>query len=178
MRWLEKFRPTMGPLRPESVAAVGAFSRCGDLAAGFTRLVCATAPARLHLQGPPRMPRLPPAPHPPVRQPDLHHLCLPVPRAAKLVSDHKTADLKNRQRLAEPERSGDRQPTAAWKVSEANQYLLRAPFLLQKTTWIPETRTVIDRSRCSWYTEANFQVVTATDFLAAVIDFAARPAAY
>jgi hypothetical protein len=28
----------MGPLRPESVAAVQAFSRCGDLASGFTRL--------------------------------------------------------------------------------------------------------------------------------------------
>ena len=38
----------MGPLRPESVAAVQAFSRCGDLAAGFTRLVC-TGCGRQHL---------------------------------------------------------------------------------------------------------------------------------
>ena len=36
----KKYRPTMGPLRSESVAAVQAFSRCGDLAAGFSRLVC------------------------------------------------------------------------------------------------------------------------------------------
>ncbi|MFN0125751.1 MAG: transposase zinc-binding domain-containing protein [Verrucomicrobiales bacterium] len=37
----KKYRPAMGPLRPKSVAAVQAFSPCGDLAAGFTRLVCA-----------------------------------------------------------------------------------------------------------------------------------------
>ena len=30
-------RHTMGPLRPEAVATVRAFLRCGDLAAGFTR---------------------------------------------------------------------------------------------------------------------------------------------
>jgi hypothetical protein len=30
----------MGPLRPESVASVQAFSRCGNLASGFTRLAC------------------------------------------------------------------------------------------------------------------------------------------
>ena len=33
-------RRTMGPLRPEAVATVRAFLRCGDLAAGFTRFHC------------------------------------------------------------------------------------------------------------------------------------------
>ena len=111
---------------------------------------------------------------------------------AKLLSDHKIAellawknsgfhvhadtdlvrplDIKGRQRLAEPERSGDGQPAAARRVSEANQYLLRAPFSLQKITWKPETRTVIYRSRRSYHTKANFQVFTANDFLAAVVD--------
>lgn len=92
--------------------------------------------------------------------------------ASKLLSDHKIAellvwknsgfhvhadtdlvrplDIKGRQRLAE--------------------YLLRAPFSLQKITWKPETRTVIYRSRRSYHTKANFQVFTANDFLAAVVD--------
>ena len=35
-----RHRRTMGPLRPEAVAAVRAFLRCGDLAAGFTRFHC------------------------------------------------------------------------------------------------------------------------------------------
>ncbi len=30
----------MGPLRPDIVATVRAFLRCGDLAAGFTRYHC------------------------------------------------------------------------------------------------------------------------------------------
>jgi|GEM_PF-1880647 len=30
----------MGPLRPESVAAVQAYYRCGDLTTGFTRYLC------------------------------------------------------------------------------------------------------------------------------------------
>ena len=33
-------RPAMGPLRPDAVATVRAFLRCGDLAAGFTRYHC------------------------------------------------------------------------------------------------------------------------------------------
>ncbi len=37
----KKYRRTMGPLRPESVAAVQSFLRCGDLAAGFTRFLSA-----------------------------------------------------------------------------------------------------------------------------------------
>ena len=55
-------------------------------------------------------------------------------------------------------------------MSEANQYLLRAPFSLQKITWNPDTKTVIYRSRRSWPTKRNFEVFTATDFLAAAIE--------
>ena len=55
-------------------------------------------------------------------------------------------------------------------MSEANQYLLRAPFSLQKITWNPDTKTVIYRSRRSWHTKRNFEVFKATDFLAAAIE--------
>jgi len=75
----------------------------------------------------------------------------------------RPSDIKGRQRLAEPERSGDGQPTAARRVREANQYLLRAPFSLQKIPWNPDTKTVVCRSRRSWHTKSNFQVFTATE---------------
>ena len=35
-----RHRPTHGPLDPAAVAGVESFSRCGDLASGFTRLQC------------------------------------------------------------------------------------------------------------------------------------------
>jgi hypothetical protein len=50
------------------------------------------------------------------------------------------------------------------------EYLLRAPFSLQKIHWNPATKTVIYRSRRSWNTKRNFEVFPATDFLAAVIE--------
>ena len=59
---------------------------------------------------------------------------------------------------------------AARRVSEANQYLLRAPFSLPKIHWNPTTQTVIYRSRRSWNTKRNFEVFPATTFLAAVIE--------
>ena len=37
-------------------------------------------------------------------------------------------------------------------------------------TWIPDTKTVIYRSRRSWHTKRNFEVFKATDFLAAAIE--------
>jgi hypothetical protein len=36
----QQHRKTLGPLRPNTVATVQSFLRCGDLAAGFTRLQC------------------------------------------------------------------------------------------------------------------------------------------
>ncbi len=55
-------------------------------------------------------------------------------------------------------------------MSQANQYLLRAPFSLQKITWNPDTKTVIYRSRRNWHTKRNFEVFKATDFLGAAIE--------
>jgi hypothetical protein len=55
-------------------------------------------------------------------------------------------------------------------VSAANQYILRAPFSLQKITWKPETQTVIHRSKPHHNTKRNFEIYKATDFLAALVD--------
>ncbi len=73
----------MGPLRPESVVAVQAFSRCGDLAAGFTRLVCTSCGHQHLLAFSGKARHLCPAGH---QRRTLqstrwfaHHVCLPVP---------------------------------------------------------------------------------------------------
>ena len=66
-----------------------------------------------------------------------------------------------------------KEPVAAGDVEGRRrlaEYLLRAPFSLQKITWKPETATVIYRSRRNWRTKRNFEVFKATDFLAAAVD--------
>jgi hypothetical protein len=55
-------------------------------------------------------------------------------------------------------------------VSAANQYILRAPFSLQKITWKPETQTVIYRSKPHHNTKRNFEIFKAADFIAALVD--------
>ena len=50
------------------------------------------------------------------------------------------------------------------------EYLLRAPFSLEKITWKKETGTVIYRSKRSWNTKRNFEVFSAADFLAAAVE--------
>ncbi len=64
-------------------------------------------------------------------------------------------------------------PVAADDVDGRRQlaeYLLRAPFSLQKITWKKETATVIYRSGTNWKTKRNFEVFSATDFLAAAVE--------
>ncbi len=48
-------------------------------------------------------------------------------------------------------------------------HLLRAPFSLEKITWIEDTGSVVYRSRRSWRTKRNFEVFAAADFLAAAV---------
>jgi len=50
------------------------------------------------------------------------------------------------------------------------EYLLRAPFSLEKITWNESTGKVIYRSKRSWHTKRNFQIFEAVDFLAAVVE--------
>ncbi len=59
-------------------------------------------------------------------------------------------DVRGRQRLAE--------------------YLLRAPFSLEKITWNQTTRQVIYRSSRSWHTKQNFKIFSASEFLAAAVE--------
>jgi len=50
------------------------------------------------------------------------------------------------------------------------EYLLRAPFSLEKMTWNATTGQIIYRSSRSWHTKCNFQIFTASDFLAAAVE--------
>ncbi|MBL9155007.1 MAG: transposase [Verrucomicrobiales bacterium] len=50
------------------------------------------------------------------------------------------------------------------------EYLLRAPFSLEKITWNPTAEKVVYRSKRSWHTKKNYQVFTAPDFLAALVE--------
>jgi len=50
------------------------------------------------------------------------------------------------------------------------EYLLRAPFSLEKMTWNATTGQIIYRSSRSWHTKSNFQIFTASDFLAAAVE--------
>jgi hypothetical protein len=59
---------------------------------------------------------------------------------------------------------------AARRASEASQYLLRAPFSLEKITWNEKTQKVIYRSKRSWHTKKNYQIFSATDFIAATVE--------
>jgi hypothetical protein len=88
--------------------------------------------------------------------PTQHPLARATSKAANASPNRSEAEIDSRM--------------AARRVSEANQYLLRAPFSLQKIHWNPVTKTVIYRSRRSWNTKRNFEVFPATDFLAAVIE--------
>ena len=48
--------------------------------------------------------------------------------------------------------------------------MLRAPFSLEKVTWNEKAKKVIYRSKRSWHTKQNFQVFTASDFIAATVE--------
>ena len=50
------------------------------------------------------------------------------------------------------------------------EYLLRAPFSLEKMTWNESTQKVIYRSKRSWHTKQNFKIFSAVDFIAAVVE--------
>jgi hypothetical protein len=92
--------------------------------------------------------------------------------SAKLISQAKLADLLSWKHSgfhvhADDAPVGPRDLKGRQRLAE---YLLRAPFSLQKIHWNPATQTVIYRSRRSWHTKRNFEVFPATDFLAAVIE--------
>ena len=101
------------------------------------------------------------------------HRFLQILREGKHLSARKVADLLSWKHSGFHIDSGGEKPVAPHDTDGRKrlaEYLLRAPFSLQKITWNPDTKTVIYRSRRSWHTKRNFEVFKATDFLAAAIE--------
>ena len=101
------------------------------------------------------------------------HRFIQVLRDGKHLSTRKAADLLSWKHSGFHIDSGGENPIAPHDADGRKrlaEYLLRAPFSLQKITWNPDTKTVIYRSRRSWHTKRNFEVFKATDFLAAAIE--------
>jgi len=100
------------------------------------------------------------------------HRFLHALREAKHISPRKLADLLSWQHSGF-QIDGGKRPVPAHHTDGRKrlaQYMLRAPFSLQKITWKPETQTVIYRSKPHHNTKRNFEIFTAVDFLAALID--------
>ena len=100
------------------------------------------------------------------------HRLLHALREAKHISPARLADLLSWQHSGF-HIDGGKRPVPAHHADGRKrlaQYLLRAPFSLQKITWKPETQTVIYRSKPHHNTKRNFEIFKAVDFLAAVID--------
>ena len=97
---------------------------------------------------------------------------LQVLLAGRHLSAHKVADLLSWKHSgfhvhADPEPVAPHDIKGRKRLAE---YLLRAPFSLQKIHWNPATRTVTYRSRRSWHTKKNYEIFPAADFLAAAIE--------
>ena len=103
----------------------------------------------------------------------IRHRFLHALREGKHLSGRKLADLVTWKHSGFHIDSGGEKPIAPHDTDGRKhlaEYLLRAPFSLQTMTWIPDTKTVIYRSRRSWHTKRNFEVFKATDFLTAAIE--------
>ena len=90
----------------------------------------------------------------------------------KLLTEKKARDLLSWKHSGFNLDAGEK-PVAADDVDGRRQlaeYLLRAPFSLQKITWNEKTATVIYRSGHNWKTKRNFEVFSATDFIAAAVE--------
>jgi hypothetical protein len=97
------------------------------------------------------------------------HCFLNALRAAKLISAQKFTELPFWKHSGFHIDGGEK-PVAPGDTKGRQrlaEYLLRAPFSLQKIHWNPKTHTVLYRSRHSWKTKRNFEVFKATGFLAA-----------
>ncbi|MCB1134148.1 MAG: transposase, partial [Verrucomicrobiae bacterium] len=98
------------------------------------------------------------------------HRFLAVLRAEKLISEKKLRQLLAWKHSGFSLDAGTRPVRTAVGRQKLAEYLLRAPFSLEKITWVEKTKRVIYRSRTSWRTKRNFQVFTAIDFLAAAVE--------
>ena len=88
----------------------------------------------------------------------------------KLISEKKARQLLNWAHSGFNLHAGDKPVHSAAGRQQLAEYLLRAPFSLEKITWVEKTKRVIYRSSRSWRTKRNFEVFTATGFLAAAVE--------
>ncbi len=88
----------------------------------------------------------------------------------KLISEKKSRQLLNWKHSGFSLDAGDKPVHSAAGRQQLAEYLLRAPFSLEKITWVEKTKRVIYRSSRSWRTKRNFEVFTATEFLAAAVE--------
>ncbi len=88
----------------------------------------------------------------------------------KIISERKARQLLDWKHSGFSLDAGDKPVHSAAGRQQLAEYLLRAPFSLEKITWNKETRRVIYRSSRSWRTKRNFEVFTATEFLAAAVE--------
>ena len=88
----------------------------------------------------------------------------------KIISERKARQLLNWKHSGFSIDGGDRPVRSVAGRQQLAEYLLRAPFSLEKITWVEKTKRVIYRSSRSWRTKRNFEVFTATEFLAAAVE--------
>jgi len=100
------------------------------------------------------------------------HRFLALLRDEKLISERKLRQLLAWNRSGFSLDAGEK-PVAPYDVEGRKrlaEYLLRAPFSLEKITWNESTGKVIYRFKRSWHTKCNFQIFEAVDFLAATVE--------
>jgi hypothetical protein len=100
------------------------------------------------------------------------HRFLALLRDEKLISERKLRQLLAWTHSGFSLDAGEK-PVAPYDVEGRKrlaEYLLRAPFSLEKITWNESTGKVIYRSKRSWHTKCNFQIFEAVDFLAATVE--------
>jgi hypothetical protein len=98
------------------------------------------------------------------------HRFIATLRDKKIISERKARQLLNWKHSGFSLDAGDRPVRSVAGRQQLAEYLLRAPFSLEKITWNEKTHRVIYRSNRSWRTKRNFEVFTATEFLAAAVE--------
>ena len=90
----------------------------------------------------------------------------------KLLSQKKADELLSWKTSGFTLDAGD-SPTLPFDRNARRQfaeYMLRAPFSLEKIHWNEKTKQVIYRSKRSWHTKQNYQIFTAANFIAASVE--------
>lgn len=93
-------------------------------------------------------------------------------RDAGAIADWQIAKLKNWRHSGFPVDAGEAPLAADYAAGRRclAEYLLRAPCSLEKITYNPEAGSVLYRSERHWRTKRNFEVFSASQFIAALLD--------